>query len=194
MTRSPSPPASRDSASSRVISATSSAVATSAPRSSPITQRRRAQWPTRKPALTPEVSLEPAEVLAEAGPVPGQTVLQGGEGHALDLGHHPTDVVVVLGLDGGQGEAAVPADHRGHPVEIGRGGGGVPEQLGVVVGVGVDDAGGHHQALGIEFGGALLVDLDPRPRSCRPGCRRRPGARAPRCRRRPGRCGSRSRA
>ena len=106
-----------------------------------------------------EVPLELAQVVAEAGPVPGEAVLQGHQGHALDLGHHPADVVVVLGLDRGQGEAAVAADHRGHAVEVGGGGGRVPEQLGVVVGVGVDDAGRHHQALGVQLGGALLVDL-----------------------------------
>ena len=49
----PSPPASMDSASSALMAATSSSVATSAPRSAPMTHRRRAQWPTRNPALTP---------------------------------------------------------------------------------------------------------------------------------------------
>ena len=113
----------------------------------------------QEPGVDPEVPLELAQVLAEAGPVPGEAVLQGDQGHALHLGHHPPDVVVVLGLDGGQGEAAVAADHRGHAVEVGRRGRGVPEQLGVVVGVGVDDARRHHEALGVELGGALLVDL-----------------------------------
>ena len=51
----PSPPASRDSASRRDISAISSSVATSSARSAPMTQRRTAQWPTRKPAFTPRL-------------------------------------------------------------------------------------------------------------------------------------------
>ena len=51
----PSPPASMDSASRRDISAISSSVATSPPRSAPMTHRRRAQWPTRNPALTPRL-------------------------------------------------------------------------------------------------------------------------------------------
>ena len=51
----PSPPASIDSASSVVMAASSSSLATSSARSAPITQRRMAQWPTRKPALTPRL-------------------------------------------------------------------------------------------------------------------------------------------
>ena len=49
----PSPPASMDSASSRRMAAISSSVATSPPRVAPMTLRRRAQCPTRKPAFTP---------------------------------------------------------------------------------------------------------------------------------------------
>ena len=120
--------------------------------------------PDQEAGVDPEVALQLAEVVAEAGPVPGEAVLERHQRHPLDLGHHPADVVVVLGLDRGQGEAAVAPDDRGHPVQVGGGGGRVPEQLGVVVGVGVDDAGGDHQALGIELGGAGLVHPTRRPR------------------------------
>ena len=66
---------------------------------------------------------------------------------------------MVLGLDRGQGEAAVAADDGGHPVQVGRRGGGIPKELGVVVGVGVDDSRSHHQTGGIELGGGLFGDL-----------------------------------
>ena len=49
----PSPPAARESASRARMAAISSSVATSSPRSAPMTLRRSAQCPTRKPALTP---------------------------------------------------------------------------------------------------------------------------------------------
>ena len=150
--------------------------------------------PDQEAGVDPEVALQLAQVLGEAGPVPRHAVLQRHQGHALDLGHHPADVVVVLGLDRGQGEAAVAADDRRHAVEVGGRGGGVPEQLGVVVGVGVDDARGHDQTLGVELGGTLLVHLADGHDLPVADARRRPGGREPRCRRRPGRCGSRSRA
>ena len=158
----PSPPASSDSESSRLISAISSSEATSAPRSEPITKRRSAQCPTRKPGVDAEASFEAVEVLVEARPVPRETVLERDQRHALDLGHHPADVVVVLLLDRGEGEPAVAADDGGDPVEVGRRRGRVPEQLGVVVGVRVDDPRRHHQALGVELGGPAVGDLADR--------------------------------
>ena len=63
----------------------------------------------------------------------------------------------------GQGEAAVAADHRGDAVDVGRRGRRVPEELGVVVGVRVDDAGRDHQPGGVELGAAgsaTSPDLD----------------------------------
>ncbi len=51
----PSPPASIDSASSERISSSSRSSATSPARASLMTHRRMAQWPTRKPALTPRL-------------------------------------------------------------------------------------------------------------------------------------------
>ena len=97
--------------------------------------------PDQEAGVDPEAALERVEVLGEAGPVPGDAVLERGQGHALDLGHHAADVVGVLGVDRGQREPAVAADHGGHAVHVGGRGGGVPEELGVVVGVRVDDAG-----------------------------------------------------
>ena len=124
-----------------------------------MTLRRRAQCPTRKPALTPSAAVQRVEVLAEGGPAPRHAVLQGGQRHALDLGHHPADVVGVLGVDRGEGEAAVAADDGGHTVHVGRGGRRVPEELGVVVRVGVDDAGHDDSPLASNSVAAGLVDL-----------------------------------
>ena len=60
------------------------------------------------------------------------------------------------------GEAAVAAEHRGHAVQRRRAGRRVPGELGVVVGVEVDEAGRHHQAGGVDLGraGLELVDRD----------------------------------
>ncbi len=104
-----------------------------------------------------QIALEPSEVLAEGGPVPVDPVFEGDQRHAFDLGHHPADVVVVLLLDRGEGESAVSGDHRGDAVQVGRGRRRVPEQLGVVVGVGVDDPGGDDESGGIELGGPGLL-------------------------------------
>jgi hypothetical protein len=50
----------------------------------------------------------------------------------------------MLGAARGDGEAAVARHHRGHPVVGGRLELGIPEDLGVEVGVDVDEARGHH--------------------------------------------------
>ena len=115
--------------------------------------------PHQEPGVHAQPPVERTEVLGEAGPVPRDAVLQGGQGHALHLGHHLADVVGILGIDRGQSEAAVAADHGGHAVHVGGGGLGVPEQLGVVVRVRVDHPGGDDQPGGIELGGGGLVDL-----------------------------------
>jgi hypothetical protein len=106
-----------------------------------------------------QVPLQRTEILTEAGPAPRDPLLQRGEGHALHLGHHPPDVVGVLGLDRRQREAAVAADHGGHPMDVGRRSGRVPEELGVVVGVRIDDPGRDHETVGVEFGTARLLDF-----------------------------------
>ena len=135
--------------------------------------------PHQKAGVDPEIPLELAEIVAEAGPVPGEAVLERHQRHALDLGHHPPDVVVVGRLDRSQRESAVAPDHRGHPVQVRRGRGRIPEQLGVVVGVGVDDARRHHQTFGIELDGALLVDLADRRDPAVPDADVGPASRGP---------------
>ena len=72
------------------------------------------------PALTPMRAVEPVEVVAEGLPVPRHALLERGERHALDLRHHPADVVGVLGPQRRQREAAVAADDRGDAVDVRR--------------------------------------------------------------------------
>ena len=115
--------------------------------------------PHQEPGVDAQPAVQRVEVLPEGRPVPGHAVLEGGEGHPLDLGHHLADVVRVLGVDGGQREAAVAADDRRHAVHVGGGGQGVPEELRVVVRVRVDDTGDHGEPAGVELGGPGLVDL-----------------------------------
>ena len=65
-----------------------------------------------------------------------------GDVHVLDVLERAGDQVAVLGPGGGDGEAAVAGHDRGDAVEARRGERRVPEHLGVVVGVDVDEAGG----------------------------------------------------
>ena len=97
--------------------------------------------------------------------------------HALDLGEQPPVVVGVAGVQRGEAEAAVAADHGRDAVHVRRRRERIPEQLGVVVGVEVDEA---------------RADDEARRRRASPGRRRsgrrrargrRSGRRAHRCRR-----------
>ena len=139
------------------MAAISASVATSSARARPHDLAAQRAVAHQEPGVDAEVALERAQVLAEGRPGPRHALLERGQGHALDLGHHAADVVGVLGVDRGQGEAAVPADDRGDAVQVGGRRRGVPEELGVVVGVGIDHPGDHHEAGGIEFGGPGLA-------------------------------------
>ena len=106
--------------------------------------------------ITPVVECRPprrhrVEVLGEGLElVPGHAGRQRVEAHVLDVLERPRQERHAVGADGCDGEAAVPRDHRGDPVERGRRQVRVPEHLRVVVGVDVDEAGGHDLAPGIE--------------------------------------------
>ena len=91
-------------------------------------------------------AVDRVEVLAEGAPIPRDALLQRFERHALDPGQHPHQVVAVVGLERGNGEATVAADHRGHAMQRRRGQGGVPEDLCIEVRVDVDEAGCDHHA------------------------------------------------
>ena len=103
-----------------------------------------------------DVAVESVEIVAESRPVPGHAVLEGRQRHALDPRHHAPEVVGVLLGERREGEAAVAVGDRGDAVHGGRRRLRVPEQLRVVVGVGVDEAGGDDEAVGVDrLGGGL---------------------------------------
>jgi hypothetical protein len=69
----------------------------------------------------------------------------------------------MLGTERGQREAAVAREHGRHAVPDGRGAELVPEGLGVIVRVEVDDPGRHEEPIGIDGlrgGAGDLADLD----------------------------------
>ena len=105
-----------------------------------------------------DAALEAVEELGEGLPLPVGAVLERGEGHALDLRHHPAEVVGVAVAERREGEAAVAADDGGDAVHARRARGGVPHELGVVVGVRVDEAGGDDVAGGVDLVRRCLVD------------------------------------
>src|SRR5690606_19016987 len=97
------------------------------------------------------------EVLGEGGAVPGHAGGQRLEVHVLDVLQRAGAQLAVLGPGRGDREAAVPGDHGGDAVEARRRQAGIPEHLGVVVGVDVDEAGRHHAPGGVEDGGAVAA-------------------------------------
>ncbi len=99
-------------------------------------------------ALRPAVEL--GQVLAVGLPLPREAAHDGVGGDVLDGLHHLGEAAAVLGPARGEGDAAVADDHRGHAVEARRGAQRVPRDLGVEVGVDVDEAGGDEPAGGID--------------------------------------------
>ena len=100
--------------------------------------------------VDPEVAVELLEVLGEALPVPAQAFLQRLGGHALDACQQLDDVVVVTGVHRRHREAAVAGDHRGDAVARRRRQLWIPQELGVVVGVDVDEPGRHDEPGGVD--------------------------------------------
>jgi hypothetical protein len=111
--------------------------------------------------------------------VPRHPHREGVEAHVLDVlegARHERDERTA---HRGDGEAAVAGDDRRHPVVRGGGEVGIPEHLGVVVGVDVDEAGRHHLAAGVELlvppqalahrHDAPALDGDVGPAAGRPG-------------------------
>ena len=114
-----------------------------------------------EPGVYRDATVERVEILTKCLPGPVDAVLECNERHALDLRHHLARVVGVSGSQGRKGEATVATDHGGHAVPAGRRGQRVPVQLGVVVGVGIDEAWCHHQAADVHHlvQGTGCVDL-----------------------------------
>ena len=103
--------------------------------------------------------LERVEVLPEGLPLPRHTRLQSADRHAFDLGHEASGVRRVAGVQGGEPETAVAVEDRGDPVDIGWSGKGIPEELGVVMGVRIDESGAEDEPFPVGRLPARLVDV-----------------------------------
>ena len=108
-----------------------------------------------------DAAVQAGQPVAERRPLPVQSGAQRVQRHSFDPREHPGEVVVLFGRRGRQREAAIAAEDRGHAVLHRRAGGGIPEQLRVVVGVQVDEARGQRLALGVNgFGGEIIGFAD----------------------------------
>ena len=88
-------------------------------------------------------------VLGETLPAPAHAFGQHVVGHALNVDQIPGQGFVLLRPTRGKANAAVAHHHTGHAVPGRTADPGVPADLSVVVGVGVNKAGGDHQPVGI---------------------------------------------
>ena len=126
-------------------------------------------------------ALEGVEVLGDRLPVPLHAHLHGLEGDRFVARHGQHRTVAVVGLDGGEAEAAVAEHDGGDAVPPGAGAPGVPADLGVVVGVQVDESRRDDVAFGVdgprgparrpppELGDAAVLDPDISPVTRDPG-------------------------
>ena len=85
------------------------------------------------------------QVLGKRLEAPVDALVEGIHRHAFDVLEGPHDDVAMLRAGGGDAEAAVAHDDAGHPVPARRGQVAVPEDLGVVVGVDVDEPGSQYK-------------------------------------------------
>ena len=100
-------------------------------------------------------ALDGVEVLREALPLPADALGQRRAGDVLDALHQLDQVVLLAGPDGREAHAAVAHHDGGDAVPARRREVRVPGDLAVVVGVDVDPARGHEQALGVDLPAAL---------------------------------------
>jgi hypothetical protein len=114
-----------------------------------VTDRRGVVQPLGQP-------VERVEVLGEGLPGPGDALGHGLPGDVLGPFEAAHDECFGPPAGGGEREPAVAHHHAGHPVPARRHAEVVPEELGVHVGVGVDEARCDHQAVGVDL-------LAPRP-------------------------------
>src|SRR5688500_9397287 len=114
------------------------------------------------PDVDPQAVVDCIEVLRYSFPAPLGAGTQRLNGDRLDAGEHLSEGVLVVGPGGCEGEATVAHDDTGHTVVAGGGAEGVPGDLGVVMGMVVDEARGDSEAGGVDgpMGGAgRLADL-----------------------------------
>ena len=102
------------------------------------------------------------EVLGERLEVPRDPGGERRDVHVLDVLERVGEQIAVLGSARRDAEAAVPGDDRGDAVPRRRREGRIPEHLGVVVGVDVDEAGCDDEAAGIELVAARQTRPDLR--------------------------------
>ena len=112
-----------------------------------------------KTGVDPDMPVEPIQVLTETLPTPRDPLFEPGQRHAFHLCHHAPRIVGVTLLERGQGETAVAGDDRRHSVPARGRGKGIPEQLGIVMGVRIDEPRNHHKSLGVEGPNPSLVHL-----------------------------------
>ena len=98
--------------------------------------------------------VERVEVLGERLEAPVDALVEGLHRHALDVLERAHDRVAVLGPGRRDREAAVAHHHAGDAVPARRREVAVPEDLRVVVGVDVDEAGREHEAVEVDHLGA----------------------------------------
>jgi len=92
----PSPPARSDSLNSVFMFCRSVASASSALARSPITVRRKAEWPTRKAGVHGQRVVEAVKIVAKALPCPPRHAgIETFQRHALDAGQHAFQVLRV---------------------------------------------------------------------------------------------------
>ena len=181
-TRSRARPRAPTGAAARPSRASSSGVASWPTARSPITTRRSAEWPTRKPAFTASLPSSRPRYSPKLRQSQGTPVCEALERHALDAREHAHQVVARPGRERRDREAAVAADHGRDAVERARRERRVPEGLRVVVGVDVDEAGRDDEARGVDRLRAPARRRGRARRCARRGSRRRrarPGAPVP---------------
>ncbi len=90
------------------------------------------------------------QVLAEGFPAPGDALGQGRAGDVLDALHQGDQPLLLAGPHRCESDATVARHHGRDAVIAGRFEHGVPAHLSVVVGMDVDESGGHDSAGGID--------------------------------------------
>jgi hypothetical protein len=103
--------------------------------------------------------VEGAQVVPVGLPAPVEPGHDRVGGDVLDRLHHPGQVALLAGADRGEGDAAVAQHHGGDAVPARRAGHRVPEELGVEVGVDVDEAGRDQAVTGVHLAPAPLGHL-----------------------------------
>ncbi len=110
-----------------------------------------------------QTAVEGIEELPEGLPPPVDALLKGSQRDLLDEVEEAGEGIAVLGAARGEGDAAVARHHRGDPVVHRRGPERIPAELGIEMGVGVDEPRRHHQSAGVDdLGGFDVIEAPDR--------------------------------